>query len=317
MMPTMNLDPCLTRRGFLRSAGSAAAGLMVSAASPGQAPPESYLVIDCHAHIYGEDETKYPTIESPRRPPAGKGTIAHLQREMKAADVRHVTAVQTSSYYRWDNRFTMDASRAHKNFMVGICTLNPDDPGSPDLLETYVKHYNARGMRSIPGQSGRFDDPGVEALWDKAGELGVVVNVLTRGEKQREVEALAQRHPGLRIVIDHCLYPKAGPTLEPTLKAVTALAGLPNTHAKLSFVPGGSNEAFPFRDMHEACHRIINAFGADRCVWGSGFPCELWCPKSTYQKNLQVFTHEMGLDEDTKKKVLGKTAFGLWFQGRG
>ena len=27
------------------------------------------LIIDCHAHLYGEDPSKYPTIDNPLRPP--------------------------------------------------------------------------------------------------------------------------------------------------------------------------------------------------------------------------------------------------------
>ena len=54
---------------------------------------DDLLIIDCHAHIYGEDEQKYPTVEKPYRPPAGKGTVAHLKQEMKSNGVRFVTAI--------------------------------------------------------------------------------------------------------------------------------------------------------------------------------------------------------------------------------
>jgi predicted TIM-barrel fold metal-dependent hydrolase len=67
------------------------------------------LIIDCHAHIYGDDEKKYPAIDKPYRPPNGTGTLEHLRREMKAAGVQYVTAIQTSTFYRWDNRFTADS----------------------------------------------------------------------------------------------------------------------------------------------------------------------------------------------------------------
>jgi predicted TIM-barrel fold metal-dependent hydrolase len=52
------------------------------------------LIIDCHAHIYGEDEKKYPTIDNPYRPPKGTGRLVHLRREMQAAGVKFVSAVQ-------------------------------------------------------------------------------------------------------------------------------------------------------------------------------------------------------------------------------
>ena len=167
-------------------------------------------MIDCHAHVYSEDEKAYPTIEKPYRPPAGKGTVAHLLGEMRANGVSASTAIQTSTFYRWDNRFLADTSKRHRDVLVGVCTLDPDDPTSPATLERFVRESNVRGMRSIPAKSGRLDDPGVDALWAAAERLGIVINVLVNRDKADEVEALARRHRSLRVVIDHCLNLKAG-----------------------------------------------------------------------------------------------------------
>ena len=293
------------------------AGFAVSMAKGSEAasnePGDSPLLIDCHAHIYGEDEKKYPTIADPYRPPSGKGTVQHLKQEMQSAGVRHVTAIQTTTYYGWDNRFTADSARANAGLMAGVCTLDPDDPKSSDRLEDYVRNYPIRGMRSIPAKSGRLDDPGVDKLWTTAERLGIVINALVNRDKRTEVEALARRHPRLRVVMDHCLNLKAGPELEPTLRDMVALATLPNLHAKLTFIPTGSAEPFPCRDLHDACRTIIQAFGPDRCVWGSDFPCQRWCPKVTYGQHLRIFTHKLGLEKRTTKAVLGATANRLWF----
>ena len=309
----MNVATQLTRRRFMQTTTAAVAGASLMPQPSHAADDDAPLIVDCHAHIYGEDEDKYPTIEKPYRPPAGKGTVAHLKQEMQANGVRYVTAIQTSTFYRWDNRFTADSARANKDFMAGVVTLDPDDPDSSRQLKRYAKFFNVRGMRSIPAKSGKLDDPGVEELWATAEELGIVINALVNRDKRGEVEALAGRHPQLRIVIDHCLNLKAGPALEPTLADVVALAELPNVHAKLTFIPTGSAEEYPCRDMHDACRAVIKAFGGNRCVWGSDFPCELWCPKVSYAQHLKIFTDELGLDAATKKAVLGETAKKLWF----
>jgi len=301
-----------TRRNFLQ-AGAAAMGLVANRIASAQQKDEPLLVIDCHAHIYGEDERRYPTIEKPYRPPSGKGTVRHLRQEMESAGVRHVTAIQTSTFYRWDNRFTADSARDNSEFMVGVVTLDPDDPGSPQMLEKYVQEDNVRGMRSIPAKSGRLDDPGVDRLWSTAERLGIVINALVNRDRRGEVETLARRHPQLRVVMDHSMNLKAGSMLQPTLQDLLALSKLPTIHAKLTFIPTGSAQPYPCRDLHDACRTIIDSFGPDRCVWGSDFPCELWCPKVTYAQHLRIFTHELGLSESTKKAVLGATAQRLWF----
>ena len=177
------------------------------------------LIIDCHAHIYGEDETKYPTIEKPYRPPQGTGTVSHLRREMKAAGVQYATAIQTSTFYRWDNRFTADSARANPDWMAGVCTLDPDDPHSPGLLEEYAREYNVRGMRSIPAADGRLGHPGVVKLWETAERLGIVINVLVNRDKCDELSRLLVRLPKLRVVLDHCLNIKVGPELDAIVAA--------------------------------------------------------------------------------------------------
>ncbi len=305
-----------TRRTLLGSAAATAVGLSSTRSLVAQPSKDFMFIIDCHAHIYGDDETKYPAIEKPLRPPGGTGTLAHLKREMANSVVRYVTAIQTSTFYRFDNRFTADSARRNKDSMVGVVTLDPDDPRSPDLLEKYVHNDNVRGMRSIPAKSGRLDDPGVDRLWATAERLGIVINVLVSRDTRAEIEALAQRHPELSVVIDHCLNLKSGPQFEPTLKDMLSLAKLPSVHAKLTFIPTGSAEPYPCRDMHDACRAVITEFGPDRCVWGSDFPCELWCPKITYSQHVKIFSHELGLDESTRRAVLGRTAYRLWFEPR-
>ena len=61
-------------------------------------------IVDTHVHLYSEDEARYPPIPCPIRPPAGTGTIEHLLKVKAEAGVTHVVAVQTGSFYRWDNR---------------------------------------------------------------------------------------------------------------------------------------------------------------------------------------------------------------------
>ena len=65
--------------------------------------------------------------------------------------------------------------------------------------------------------------------------------------------------------------------------------------------------------MHKPIRKVIAALGPDRCVWGIDFPCELWCPKATYSEHLRVFTHELDLDGESKRRILGETARRLYF----
>jgi predicted TIM-barrel fold metal-dependent hydrolase len=132
-------------------------------------------------------------------------------------------------------------------------------------------------------------------------------------DRRDEVSALLQRLPKLKVILDHCLNIKAGSDLDTTVSDAVKLARHPNLHAKLTFIPTGSAEPYPCGDLHRACRAVIAAFGADRCVWGSDFPCELWCPKVTYAQHLNIFTHQLNLDGPAQEAILGKTAQRLWF----
>ena len=140
--PAMSTHPSLDRREFLGATTAAVATAIGSATRAESDKKKKLVIVDCHAHIYGtpEEEKRYPTIAKPYRPPEGTGTVAHLRKNMKDNGVGHVTAVQTSTYYRFDNRFTADAARRHRDFMVGICTLDPDEPQSPWVMAVSYTH---------------------------------------------------------------------------------------------------------------------------------------------------------------------------------
>lgn len=270
-------------------------------------------IIDTHAHIYSPDETKYPVIEKPLRPPKGKGSLEGLREESRANGVRAVCAIQTSTFYRFDNRYILDTSKANPDWVAGVCTLDPDDPRSPSLLVRNAREYGVRGMRSIAAADKRLDHPGVRALWKTALDEGIVINVLTGPELTDQVDRLLRQFPALPVVLDHCFNPKAGPDLDPTVEKVLWLSRHHNLHAKLTFVGSSCVSSYPCTDLHDACLRIARAYGAERCVWGSDYPNGLWTPKVTYAEHLKIFTEALPFSQTEREAILGGTAQRLWF----
>ena len=144
--------------------------------------------------------------------------------------------------------------------------------------------------------------------------MDLVVSVRVNRDKAPELATLLKRFPDLMVVLDHCMYIAAGANYEKTLGDVLDLAKHPNLHAKLSFIATGSARPYPFEDMQDPCPRIIEAYGPDRCLWGSAFPCELWCPKTTYVQQIRLFSHGLGLDGRARDAILGRTAHRLYFE---
>jgi L-fuconolactonase len=272
------------------------------------------MIVDTHAHIYAADEKKYPPIEKPLRPPGGKATTEDLRETMRANGVDRACAIQTSSFYQFDNRYLIDSAKAHPDWVAGVCTLDPDNPESPGLLARYAREYGVKGMRSIPARDGRLDHPGVRALWKTAADNGLVINVLINRNKATECDEMLGQFPKLNVVLDHCLYLAKGSRYEETLADVLRLGKRKNLHAKLTYLATGSAEAFPCTSMHKSCLEIIDAYGPERCIWGSDFPNALWTPKVSYGEYLRIFKEVLPLREAVRQEILGNTAARLWFR---
>jgi L-fuconolactonase len=276
------------------------------------------MMVDTHTHLYHPDESKYPMRENPSRPPEGTGTVEHLWRHMKEADVERAVLVQTGSAYRWDNRLVADVARANREYMVGVCNLDAVAEESVAELERLVTGFNVRGLRLEPAQYGthEYDHAGSVRLFEAARRLGIVVCAHIGVDHLDALGRLLERFPDVPVVLDHSAYLNHAdaPDSERVVR-VCAMSRFPNLHTKLTFGVTGSEQAYPFRDTHALIRRVMEAFGPDRCMWGSDFPCEHWLRKATYVEHLTMFTEAMGLSAGEKTAILSETPMRVWFGG--
>jgi len=57
--------------------------------------------------------------------------------------------------------------------------------------------------------------------------------------------------------------------------------------------------------------QVIRAYGAERCLWTSCYPNEIWTPKITYEQHLRIFTEALPLKDSERKLILGENAQDL------
>jgi predicted TIM-barrel fold metal-dependent hydrolase len=271
------------------------------------------LIIDSHAHAYSPDEWRYPPTPEARRPPAGTGSLQHLQETCRANGVSAAVVIQTHSFYRWDNRYICDLAATQSGWIAGVCALDPEDPKAPALLTGLVRDYSLRGVRILTLNSGHLDVPEVRRLWAKATDLGLVINVVTSTAHTDQLASLLRAFPTATAVLEHSLCINRAEDKAESVRALATLARISNAVVELCDLPVVSNEGFPFRDAHDLYMKIIDMFGPERCVWGSGFPTEFWVEKAGVSEVLDVFVHQLPLDEAARSQVLGDTAARLWF----
>jgi L-fuconolactonase len=227
--------------------------------------------------------------------------------------VSAAVVIQTHSFYRWDNRYICHVAATQSDWIAGVCALDPEDPKGPAILTELVRDYSIRGVRILTLNSGHLDVPEVRRLWAKATELGLVINVVTSTAHTDQLASLLSAFPTAKAVLEHSLCINRVEDKAESLRALASLARSPNAVVELCDLPVVSNEVFPFKDVHDLYMKIIEMFGPERCVWGSGFPTEFWVEKAGVSEVLDVFVHQLPLDAAARSQVLGDTAARLWF----
>ena len=119
---------------------------------------------------------------------------------------------------------------------------------------------------------------------------------------------IAERHPGLNLIVDHMALShdivKEGKIAE-AIEETVALAKYPNVSCKISSSPTYSHDSYPFADMKPHLKRVFEAFGPQRCYWGTDITHAF--AKSTYRQRITHFTETLEfLSEDDKDWVMGR-----------
>ena len=113
----------------------------------------------------------------------------------------------------------------------------------------------------------------VQPALDTMAQLGLVFDALVKPVHLPRIRTLAQRHPKLKIVVDHGAKPNiSAGQWQAWAQDMAALAKGTNALCKLSglFTEAG---ALPAQDATQryAAH-LRDSFGADRLLWGSDWP---------------------------------------------
>ena len=156
-------------------------------------------------------------------------------------------------------------------------------------------------------------DGTIDWLWAEAEKAGVPIAALAT-DSLAELGRIAERHPGLRLTIDH-LGGRGGLTTLKDAAAMThmpdllALAKFPNVAVKATGAPGYSSEAYPFPTMQTYLRQIYDAFGPHRMFWGTDItkmPC-------SWGQCVTMFTEELPWLSDQDKRLIMGDALCAWW----
>jgi L-fuconolactonase len=238
-------------------------------------------IIDTHLHAISPDPATYPITPvgghqsewSLERPVDAPGVL----RAMDDAGIVKAVLVQASTVYGHDNRYVVEAVRAHPDRFVGVYSI---DALSADAV-AQIDRWQAAGLVGIrlfttgstmPGQSEWLGHASSFDAWAHAEALGIPICLQMTMDGLPVLRSLLERFPKIRVLLDHCARPNLsdGPPYE-AARALFDMASYPGVYLKLTnrtlaaAQDGRSNPA-------AFLEKLVAAFGADRIAWGSNFP---------------------------------------------
>ena len=151
-------------------------------------------------------------------------------------------------------------------------------------------------------------------MWEEIAAANAVIQFHLTAAEADQIEAIARRHPHLTLILDHLGYPKVD-LAESAYQPIVDLARYANVHVKLSDVNGHSDQDYPYSDVHPFIIRIFSAFGAERIIWGTGYPAHHRAKHNwpSLAQELRLIREGLPfLRDDDKERILGGTAARIW-----
>lgn len=259
--------------------------------------------IDCHHHIF--DPVQFPYVPETQYRPEGHelGTALQYGAVMQAYNIRHSLIVGPTSGYNTDNRCLLAALAEHPGRSKGIAVV-PLGIGSDELAA--LKEQGVVGIAFNVAMLGTAPFVDVDALMGRLAELDLFAQIQVIDDQLPALMPLLKRTT-TPLLIDHSGRPDVSAGLQqPGFKALLSLAGQERTFVKLSGLSKFSRQAYPYADGQPYQLALLDAFGAENCMWGSDWPF-LRATERMDIGTLLLLVEQLFPDEKVREQILWST----------
>jgi predicted TIM-barrel fold metal-dependent hydrolase len=175
----------------------------------------------------------------------------------------------------WDpdsNELAVEAVRKYPERFAIMGWFYLDDPDRSALVARWKERPGMLGLRFYFNERHPLSwvtDGTLDWLWPAAEQAGVPL-ALAAALFLPTVGKIAERHPGLKLIVDHMGVPPGsrGESAYRFQPDLLALAKYPNVAVKATGQAGYAEDGYPFRSLHPHLHRCFDAFGPERDVLG-------------------------------------------------
>jgi predicted TIM-barrel fold metal-dependent hydrolase len=255
----------------LMGAAAVAGGPAWAAATP---------VIEWNMHMFSSNTAKFPF--SPRgtyKPDTSRlaaDPLVDYQAHLKEFGIDRALFVHPEPYGD-DHTLVLDClARTSPKQFKATSMFFPKDTDAPARLEALVKkepRICSTRFHVHRGNTHYFDsfsEPGVRALWKKAVDLNLVVELDLGPNYARDAGAAIAAFPGCKVLVDHMCNPKTGMIWE--YGDVLDLAKYPNVYMKMSGLGYMTDDKPDYQSQIPFTRRVIKEFGPGRMVWSGDSP---------------------------------------------
>lgn len=267
--------------------------------------------IDAHQHFWDLERLSYPWM------PPGP---SRLRRNYLPQHLRPILARN-----KFDGSVVVQATALPEEapWLLQLAEENPFilgvvawvDLTSPELgrtLDDLQRHPRFKGVRhpvhDEADERWLLRDDVVSGLRELA-RRDLPYDLLLRPPHLAHIPELADRVPGLRMVIDHIAKPLiAAQQMEPWARDMERVSQIPGMHAKLSgMITEAQHAAWNASHLRPYVQHVLALFGPERLMFGSDWPVCLLA--GSWKEVLAGFTQALGpLPLETRSKLLGDTA---------
>ncbi len=267
-------------------------------------------IVDSQVHIWAEN--------TPDRPWApNMENRAHLKEPLTAERLLGLmdeagvdAAILVPPSLEGDrNDLSVAAAQAYPDRFAVMGRVDLTKPETASRLATWRDTPGLLGVRLTFHRDDTrpaLTDGTADWFWPVAEKHDIPVMVHAP-ERLPVLAAIAERHPGLTLIVDHMGF--ARETRDDRTMAgaerMAALAKWPNVSVKVSAMPCFSSAPWPFRNLDAPLKRVIDAFGPRRSFWGTDLTRIL--DTCTYRQAVTHFTERLDfLSRDDLDWIMGR-----------
>ena len=209
----------------------------------------------------------------------------------------------------YDNTYIAGIVATEPGRFAGVFLIDTDAPNASEELAREAGKGVFRGIRLLAHTLESRPD-----LWDQAADLGLNIIAYDEPTLARHADLLAdfmRRRGETRLVLSHfgVLDRSIAPKF-PNYDRILSLAEHPNAFLQVSGMH--MFDEYPYVELVPLVERALEAFGADRLLYGSNYPLieqDALCGREL----ALLLEGRLGVPLDSVEQVVRRTARDLWF----